>query len=222
MSFVLEAEQLCVDIDDHEIFSNLSFRVSGGQCAHITGPNGSGKSTLLMLLCGLFADYRGQYRWRCEDETLQPALLCERLIFMSTKSGIHEALSPEENLAWYAALMGVRLTAKQRREALARVGLQTGFSRPVATLSSGQRQRVKLARLGIAWRPFWLLDEPFTALDHAAVADLETRLIDHAKAGGLVLFTSHHRLAHIRPNVKIQLAVGGILSSENMDVGVQG
>ena len=86
-------------------------------------------------------------------------------------------------------------------------------NRPVATLSSGQRQRVKLARLGLAWRPLWLLDEPFTALDHAAVERLEVQLTDHARRGGLVLFTSHHRLMHIRPTVMIQLAVDSTASS---------
>ena len=63
---------------------------------------------------------------------------------------------------------------------------------PVAHLSAGQKRRVALARLFIEQSPLWVLDEPFTAIDHAGVQALETWLIDHAQQGGMVLLTTHH------------------------------
>jgi heme exporter protein A len=62
---------------------------------------------------------------------------------------------------------------------------------PCYQLSAGQLRRVALARLGFSNAKVWILDEPFTALDKAGIAQLEDRLIAHAETGGLVLVTSH-------------------------------
>jgi heme exporter protein A len=53
---------------------------------------------------------------------------------------------------------------------------------------------VDLARLFLSRRALWLLDEPFTAIDVQGVARLQDRFIEHAKAGGAVLLTSHQPL----------------------------
>jgi heme exporter protein A len=61
-------------------------------------------------------------------------------------------------------------------------------------LSAGPQQRAALARLLIAEELMWVLDEPFNALDTQAVDMLEVVMGDHAKKGGIVLVTTHHRL----------------------------
>lgn len=61
-------------------------------------------------------------------------------------------------------------------------------------LSAGQQRRVALARLYLEDKPIWILDEPFTAIDKDGVAQLEQRIIEHAKSGGLVVLTTHHQL----------------------------
>ena len=77
---------------------------------------------------------------------------------------------------------------------LARNGLQGYEFQPCFLLSAGQQQRAALARLLIAEELMWVLDEPFNALDTQAVDMLEVVMGDHAKKGGIVLVTTHHRL----------------------------
>ena len=59
-------------------------------------------------------------------------------------------------------------------------------------MSQGQRRRVALARLFVSdAKPVWILDEPFTALDVASVANLTKVVADHVNAGGVVIYTTH-------------------------------
>ncbi len=62
---------------------------------------------------------------------------------------------------------------------------------PVGYLSAGQRRRVALARLAVAPRPLWLLDEPATALDAPARDALVALVADHLADGGLVVAATH-------------------------------
>ena len=65
----------------------------------------------------------------------------------------------------------------------------------LGSMSAGQKRRIALARLLLSPATLWILDEPFTAIDLAGVAELESLIAAHAAAGGAVLLTTHHRLA---------------------------
>ena len=81
------------------------------------------------------------------------------------------------------------------RAALAGFGLARLFDLPAACLSAGQKRRVALARLLLAHRPIWLLDEPLIALDAGAQAILTAIMADHVAKGGAILVASHQPLA---------------------------
>ena len=65
---------------------------------------------------------------------------------------------------------------------------------PTAILSAGQRRRAALARLLVAFRPLWLLDEPLTALDAASRARFSAAMRDHCALGGAVIAATHESL----------------------------
>ena len=75
--------------------------------------------------------------------------------------------------------------------ALARLGLPHVANFPVSYLSAGQKRRVALARLLVAHRPIWLLDEPTTALDAASQALVAGMIRDHLAGGGMVIAATH-------------------------------
>jgi heme exporter protein A len=105
---------------------------------------------------------------------------------------LKSALTARENLQFGLTLSGqARLPP---REALDRVELAHVVDLPVGYLSAGQRRRVALARLLVADRPLWLLDEPLTALDRAARVMLMGIVADHLGRGGLVLAATHEPL----------------------------
>lgn len=179
--------------DERPLFSGLDLRCEAGEAIQILGPNGSGKTTLLRVLAGISAGYRGSIAW-CGRPLAQVRWeYRQSLLYIGHLPGIKTALSPAENLAWYGALSGSAQSDGIAR-ALAEVGLAGYEAVPCGQLSAGQLRRVALARLHLSRASLWVLDEPFTAIDKAGVADLEAQMHRHTQAGGLVLLSSHQEL----------------------------
>jgi heme exporter protein A len=192
---LLSAHSLSCERDDRCLFSELDFAVNTGDILQIEGPNGSGKTTLLRILAGLAGDYSGKLFWH--DQPLHPedSQYCRQMLYFGHQGAVKGALTAEENLQWMAQMHGDgQVSQVQLYAALEQVGLRGFEDVPVHTLSAGQKRRVALARLFLAWTPLWLLDEPFTALDKQGVAALEKVIVQHADQGGTVLLTTHHKL----------------------------
>ena len=85
-------------------------------------------------------------------------------------------------------------SARSPEHALAAFGIARLIDLPAGYLSAGQKRRVALARLLLASRPIWLLDEPLIALDTVAQATLTTIMAGHVAAGGAILVASHQTL----------------------------
>ncbi len=190
------------------LFENLDVRIGAGEMLQISGPNGSGKTSLLRLLAGLMQPTSGEIRLDGQPLARQRSELAARLIWIGHAPGIKGLLSAEENLAWLCALHHPS-SRSAIWQALAAIGLKGFEDVPCHTLSAGQQRRVALARLYLDGPPLWILDEPFTALDKAAVAQLEQRLAAHCEAGGTVVLTTHHSLA-LKPSRYRELDLGQV------------
>lgn len=183
------------------VFQHLDFAVPRGGALLLVGPNGSGKSTLLRCMAGLLRPAAGDLRWNGVAITEDPEAHCRRLHFLGHANAIKPMLSVEENLRFWTAMHGAGRRGEGigdlgsvvggPRAALAHFGLEPLAEMPARLLSAGQRRRLALARLLAAPAPLWLLDEPATALDAAAVAQLEAAIAAHRAAGGCVVLSSH-------------------------------
>lgn len=192
----LETVDLTCERDWRVLFTGLRLTINPGQMLQIAGPNGSGKTSLLRLLSGLMQPTSGRILFQGQELGRQRDALSQQMLWIGHAAGIKGLLTAEENLAWLTALQhGTELPAIL--EALAAVGLKGFHDMPCHMLSAGQKRRVGLARLHLPdVPPLWILDEPFTALDKQAVADLELHLAQHCERGGMVIFTTHHELQH--------------------------
>jgi len=103
-------------------------------------------------------------------------------------------LSALENLRISADLAGEPLSDAKALDALGRIGLAGREHLPAKVLSQGPTRRVVLARLLVSKAPFWILDEPLTALDVGAVDLIQSRLAEHLTNQGLVVLTTHQAL----------------------------
>lgn len=217
----LSARGLFCERDDRILFSDLDFDFSGGQIVRIAGPNGAGKSTLMRILLGLSASFEGQLSFQGSDmakaKPMDKALFEFRseLLYLGHSVGVKGNLTPEENLRFHAP----QATQDAIFTALKRVDLQGYEDLLTQGLSAGQQRRVALARLFLQDKKIWILDEPFTAIDKAGVADLEQAIINHAKSGGLVILTTHHDIsAHVTTLDLGVLAQGQLSSSKELNI----
>ena len=185
----LTAENLGVARAGRLVVSGCSFTLEAGEALAVTGPNGAGKSTLLRAIAGLLPLASGRLALTPVGE----AGLAEQAHYLGHANALKGALTARENLDLWAALLRSPGAAHSlhAEAALATVGLAHVAALSTAYLSAGQKRRVALARLLVARRPLWLLDEPAAALDAAAQKTLEALIRDHLKSGGLVIAALH-------------------------------
>jgi len=192
---MLTATDLACVRGDRRLFAGLGFTLESGGRLHVTGANGSGKTSLLRILCGLSPAEAGEIRWQGETIADLGDEYRKTVLYLGHHNALKEELTALENLRTTAALAGVAVADAQGVELLERVGLAGREELPVRFLSQGQKRRVALARL--LWSPasLWILDEPFVALDSAAVTWLAEIVSGHLRGGGMAVLTSHQEVA---------------------------
>ena len=171
-----------------KIVADLSFTLASGEALLITGPNGVGKTTLLRAIAGLFTPSAGSIALQggAPDQTVG-----ESCHFIGLNAGMKSPFSVADNLAFWARYLGGEGYEKRVALALARFHLEGLASIPFGYLSSGQKRRLGLARLLVAPRALWILDEPSVSLDAASTTLLSGVVSDHVAAGGMALIATH-------------------------------
>ena len=192
---------------DRRLFAGVGFRLGTSELMYLRGRNGTGKTSLLRQLCGLLPPAAGEIRWRDQPIKRLGEEYRRELCFLGHHNAIKEELTPLENLSTSAALAGTPLDPEQALDTLTRLGLAGREDLPCRYLSQGQKRRVALSRLAIDRRPLWLLDEPFVALDTAAVELVAGLIGAHLQRGGLAVLTTHQPV-EIVGGITRQLVLG--------------
>jgi heme exporter protein A len=204
---MLEALDLECTRGDRRLFQQLAFTLEPGELLHLHGHNGSGKTTLMRTVCGLNAPSAGEIRWKGKNIRKQREDYARDLVYIGHKDAIKADLTGTENLRIACALDGLPISETEAWNALERMGLRGHEDLPARVLSQGQKKRVALARLLVNRSPLWVLDEPFIALDKAAVALLEALIQEHLNQDGMVMITTHQDVPLTSGQVK-QLQLG--------------
>jgi len=194
-SRMLKAHNLTARRGFTHLFTDLTFDVDRGDALLITGANGSGKTTLLRILAGLTAPAAGSVRWRGAEVSAFSGAVRQDVAFVGHLPALNDALTAQENLMMLLSLSGDPVRVDEVRAALSAVALDRQSSLPVRVLSQGQRRRVALARLALARRTLWLLDEPAMALDAAGETTLIDLITRHLAEHGCVVATTHQPLS---------------------------
>jgi heme exporter protein A len=202
-----------VDIEcmrgDRVLFRGVSFQLQPGALLRIAGANGSGKTSLLRIVCGLAMPTAGEVRWRGENVRRLREDYWKDLAYIAHASAVKDDLTAQENVEIGCRLSGLPVNTDDAAKALDRFGVAHCAQLPARSLSQGQRRRVALARLALSSNaPVWVLDEPFTALDVAAVAFLQGLIAAHLLRGGIVILTTHQEVT-IEATISMRIDLNG-------------
>ena len=186
----LIADTLTLERGGRPVVEALSFAVEGGEALLLTGANGAGKTTLLRALAGLLGPASGKVVLEGGDEERNVGEQCH---FIGHQNGVKSSLTVAENLTFWAHYLGAQKSdaAGRVETALAAFNLSPLAAIPAGYLSAGQKRRLGLARLLVAQRPVWLLDEPSVSLDTASVTLLSKAVAAHVAGGGIAVAATH-------------------------------
>ena len=145
----------------------VSFRVNAGEVYGLLGPNGAGKTTTMRMILGLIKSDQGHAEIDGFRSDTQPDEVKRRVGFVSASAGVYQWLTGREILTFFADVYGfdkaeIVPRIKQLSDLLE---LDEFLDRRCATLSTGQRQRVNLARALVHDPPVMIMDEPTLGLD---------------------------------------------------------
>jgi heme exporter protein A len=191
----LLAENLSARRGEDLIFTDISFTLGAGESLVLTGRNGSGKSTLLRVVAGLLHPETGRVTWVSEsaESGMRAAEACH---YLGHRNAMKAELSVFENLSFWKEFFGDVEGSKgiSPGEAAETVGLGGIIHLPFGYLSAGQQRRMAFAKLLVAYRPVWILDEPTAALDVNAESMFTALINAHLSGGGIVLAATHQPL----------------------------
>ena len=199
----LKVSDLACRRGERVLFAGLHFAVGPGEILLLRGPNGVGKSTLLLALAGIFRPEIGTVAIDGRSDAESPGT---DLHLLGHRSAVKGRLDVRENLKFWSLLNGGDPALIE--PTLAAVGLVDLGHLDAAYLSAGQTRRLAIARLLVADRPIWLLDEPTAALDSDGELLVGTLIDAHLLRGGLVVAATHHDLPLHSQAVRRTLVLG--------------
>jgi ABC-2 type transport system ATP-binding protein len=190
MSGLLELDGLTCTYGPITALDNLTFSVVAGQVVGFLGPNGAGKTTAMRAVFGLVDLDAGSVMWNGvpvrQDER-------RRFGYMPEERGLYPGMRVGEQLEYLGRLhgMGVRDAVSATQIWLERLGISDRVDSRVDALSHGNQQRIQLVSALIHQPELLILDEPLAGLDPAGIDAIGEVLVQEARAGRCVVFSSH-------------------------------
>ena len=171
---------------------NVDLTCAGGVVA-VVGANGAGKSTLLRLIATLLVPDSGRVVVDGIDTTVDPEEVRRRLGYLSTTTRLYPRLTGREVLNYVGGLYGLQGVALRRgiEQQTEAFGLHAFLDQRLDGLSTGQMQRINLARTLLVNPPVLVLDEPTTGLDVLAARQVVEAVRSSRREGRLILLSTH-------------------------------
>lgn len=181
--------------EDVVAVDRVSFEVSSGEVFGLLGPNGAGKTTTLRMMLGLLRPTSGDASIDNCSVAEDPDRVKRLVGFVSTSVGVYQWLTPREMLAFVGDLYDVPPdTCRDRIQRLSQLlDFESFIDRRCGVLSTGQKQRINLARALIHDPPVMLLDEPTRGLDIVG-SQVIFEYIQHLRSDGKAVVICTHRL----------------------------
>lgn len=179
---------------------DVSFEIHEGEIFGLIGPNGAGKTTLTKIIATLVQPTTGQANVKGFDSVLDDEDVRRHIgLAGAEERSFYWRLTAEQNLLFFARLHGLSTSRATARinELLQLLDLNDLARRRFAELSTGNKQRLAVARAMLAEPPVLLLDEPTRSLDPIAAARMRATIKSLAQDRGVTVFLTSHNLAEV-------------------------
>lgn len=196
---MIRAERLCktfypARVLPVEAVRDACFNVAAGEVFGLLGPNGAGKTTLLRMAAGIISPTSGRCSIDGVPADAAPDAMRRHVGFLSGTTKLYGRLSGREVLRYFGRLYGMtdERIATRTEELCDLLDLRDFIDRRCESLSSGQTQRVSIARAILHDPPVLILDEPTAGLDIVSSRAILEFLKDARERGRGILFSTHY------------------------------
>jgi len=189
----VKVDRLEKTLGSNKVLRGITFETHSGEIFGLLGPNGAGKTTTLRVICTLLAPDSGSVEVLGYDTRVSPQEVRRRVGVVTAEIGIYPRLSARENIAYFAELTGVLDGEVARRvdAVIERLDMSSFASQRAESLSSGQKQKVAIARAIVHDPPILMFDEPTSNLDVLASREIREFMVESRGRGKSVIFSTH-------------------------------
>ena len=189
----VRVDRLEKQLGSNKVLRGISFEARSGEIFGLLGPNGAGKTTTLRIICTLLAPDAGSVEVLGFDTRTAPQEVRRRVGVVTAEIGVYPRLTARENIAYFAELTGVLDGELKRRvdAVVDRLDMASFTNQRAESLSSGQKQKVAIARAIVHDPPVLMFDEPTSNLDVLASRDIREFMVESKERGKCVIFSTH-------------------------------
>lgn len=202
--------------EEPEILNEISFSVKSGEIVSILGPNGAGKTTLLRILAGFLSPDKGEYEIQVSNNGATTRLEEKKPWLRRNSTLVHQNPTIFDESVWKNlefGLKSLKLSTVDRKarviSALHQTGLEEFAHRDAKTLSSGEKQRLAIARAISLFPTVLFIDEPTSNLDPVNAKRVEDSLKILNEQGVTVVMATHNLFQARRLSDRVALLMDG-------------
>jgi sodium transport system ATP-binding protein len=186
-------DRLAKTLGSNKVLQGISFEARSGEIFGLLGPNGAGKTTTLRVICTLLVPDAGSVEVLGFDTRAAPREVRRRVGVVTAEIGVYPRLTARENIAYFAELSGVvdGQLAKRVDAVIERLDMRDFATQRAESLSSGQKQKVAIARAIVHDPPVLMFDEPTSNLDVLASREIREFMVEAKGRGKCVIFSTH-------------------------------
>ena len=190
-------ENLSKNYSENKAVNNINFKISENEIVGLLGPNGCGKTTTIAMILGLLKPSSGKILVDGIDIENNRIELLHKMNFISPYIELPKKLTVKENLIVYSKLYSVRNFNERINYLSETLRLNDFINKKTGELSSGQKNRVSLAKSLINSPSILLLDEPTASLDPETGDYVRTFLENYQKEKNISILLASHNMNEV-------------------------
>jgi sodium transport system ATP-binding protein len=186
-------ERLEKTLGTNKALRGVSFEAQAGEIFGLLGPNGAGKTTTLRIICTLLSPDAGTVEVLGFGTRTAPEEVRRRIGVVTADIGVYPRLSARENIEYFARLCGLSGDELARKVdgVIERLDMGSFAKQRAESLSSGQKQKVAIARAIVHDPEVLMFDEPTSNLDVLASKEVREFMVEAKGRGKCVIFSTH-------------------------------